>query len=90
MSKLEALLEKENKIGLILERDECKKFLQWAKLNGLKWMNGEEIKESGDCFFHMVVSKDKTIANISGLCWVKDKKHPACRMTFKDFLKNSE
>ena len=52
-------------------------------------MNGEEIKETDDCFFHMVVSKDKTIANISGMCWSMDKKHPACRVAFKDFLKNS-
>ena len=89
MSKLEEMLEKEGEIGFVLGQDECKKFLLWAKANGLKWMNGEEIKETDDCFFHMVVSKDKTIANISGLCWVKDKKHPACRMTFKDFLKNS-
>ena len=89
MSKLEEMLKKEGKIGFILERDECKKFLQWAKANGLKWMNGEEIKETDDCFFHMVVSKDKTIANISSICWSMDKKHPACRVAFKDFLKNS-
>ena len=89
MSKLEEMLQKESEIGFILERDECKKFLRWAKVNDLKWMSGQEIKETDDCFFHMVVSKDKTIANISALCWVKDKKHPACRVAFKDFLKNS-
>ena len=89
MSKLEEMLKKEGKIGFTLERDECKKFLQWAKANDFKWMNGEEIKTTDDCFFHMVISKNKTIANISGLCWVKDKKHPACRMTFKNFLKDN-
>ena len=87
MSKLEEMLKKEGKIGFILERDECKKFLQWAKANDLKWMNGEKIKETDDCFFHMVVSKDKTIANISTLCWIKDKTYPSRRLSFKDFLK---
>ena len=89
MSKLEEILKKENKIGFILESDGCKKFLQWAKANNLKWMNGQEIKETDDFFFYMVVSEDKTIANVSALCWIKDKKNPVCRMTFKDFLKNS-
>ena len=89
MAKLEELLEKEGKIGFTLERNECKKFLKWAKANGFKWMNGEEIKETDDCFLHMVVNRNKTIANISGLCWSINKGHPACRLNFKDFLKEN-
>lgn len=89
MSKLEEILKKENKIGFILESDGCKKFLQWAKANNLKWMNGQEIRETDDFFFHMVEGEDKTIANVSALCWIKDKNNPVYRMTFKDFLKNS-
>ncbi len=89
MSKLEELLEKEGEIGFVLGQNERRKFLRWAKSNGLKWMNGEEIKETDDCFFHMVVSKDKTIANISTLCWIKDKGYPSRRVIFKDFPKES-
>ncbi|MBR0189224.1 MAG: hypothetical protein IJQ23_02415 [Clostridia bacterium] len=87
MSKLEEMLKKEGEIGFILGQNERRKFLRWAKSNGFKWMNGQEIKETDDCFFHMVVEKDKTIANISAGCWIKDKEHPSCRLTFKDFLK---
>ena len=87
MKKLEELLEKENKIGLMLAQNERKKFLRWAKANGLKWMNGGEIKETDDCFFHMVVSKYKTIANISGLCWIKDNNYPSCRIEFQELLR---
>ena len=82
-------MKKEDAIGFILEKDEREKFLRWAKANDLKWMNGEELKETDDCFFHMAVNADKTIANIAALCWVKDKKRPARRMVFKDFLKNN-
>ena len=46
MSKLEERLKKEDAIGFILEKDEREKFLRWAKANDLKWMNGEEIKET--------------------------------------------
>ena len=89
MSKLEELLKQEGDIGFILGQNERREFLRWAKANGLKWINGKEIEKTDECFFHMVVSKDKTIANMSTLCWIKDRKHPACRMAFKDFLKNS-
>ena len=55
MSKLKEMLEQEGEIGFILERDECRKFLRFAKVNGFKWINGQEIQESDDCFFHTVV-----------------------------------
>ena len=89
MLKLGEILKKESEIGFELEPNERKKFLRFARANALKWMNGEEIKETDDCFFHMVVSKDMTIGKISTLCWIKDKRYPTCRIKFSEFLKEN-
>lgn len=86
MSKLEEILGKEGEIGIELEQNERKKFLRWAKANGMKWFSGREIKKSEECYFHMSIGKDKTIGNISAMCWVVGSR-PVCRMTFAEFLK---
>lgn len=90
MSKLEEMLEETGEVWFELGggKYDRRKFLCWAKANGLKWMNGEEIKETDDCFFHMIVSKYRTIANISTMCFIHFKNKPKYILDFKDFLKN--
>ena len=88
MEKLEELLKK-GEVWFELEPNERRNFLRLAKVNGFKWINGKKITVKDECFFHIAVKDNKTLANIPAVCWVKDKKYPACRVVFKDFLKNS-
>ena len=88
MRDLKELLREKGEIGFILDEDERSDFLRFAKANGFKWLNGKEIKEDDDCFFHVAVSENYTIANISAMCFIKNKRRPAFRMKFKDFAEN--
>lgn len=92
MSKLEELLKETDEVWFQIGggKYDRRRFLFWAKKQGLKWWpTKREIKKTDDCFFHMVVSKDKTIANIPAMCAVLSKNKPKYVLDFKKFLKEN-
>lgn len=83
MSKLEKLLQKGDVWFSLRSK---KAFLEWAKEQGCVWMNGEGINTDGDCFFHMAVHQDKTIANVAMYAWFAEKFKDKPKYIFEDFL----
>ena len=70
-NKLEEVKEKE--IWVEVQEYEVKEFLHFVKDKGFAWINGESIKPSSDQKgFHFYL-KDKVLARISPICWIKDK-----------------
>ncbi len=88
MSKLEEMLKRSEvwfEIGG--GKYDRRRFLYWAKKQGLTWWpKGREITCNDECFFHMAVKQNKTIVNIPVFCWISKKEEPVYRLKFKDFL----
>lgn len=84
MSKLEELLQKGDVWFSLRDK---KGFLKWAKEQGCVWMNGSEINPEGDCFFHMAIHQDLTIANVAMHAWVSEVFKNKPKYVFEDFIK---
>lgn len=92
MSKLGEMLNETGEVWFIIGggKYDRRRFLYWAKKQGLKWWpKKREIKKSDECFFHMAVKQDKTIANIPAICVKHSKNKPKYVLEFKDFLKEN-
>lgn len=90
MQKLEEMLKEEGDLWFVLGggKYDCRRFLYWAKKQGIKWWpKGREIKKTDDCSFYVALIKNKMIANISAMCVVHIKNKPKHILMFKDFLR---
>lgn len=66
-----------------------RKFLCRAKKQGYRWVGGDEIDPKGDCFFHVAINKDKTIANVPMFAWVAKQYENIRKYDFEKFLKEN-
>lgn len=66
---LKELLQKNEKVVILLNESNREQFLEQAKKEGFVWYSGKAIQKGDECFFHIMISRDNTIANISALCW---------------------
>lgn len=88
MEKLIELLNKENYIWAHIERKQRQKFLKFAKDNGFKWINGNEIYLNDDCWLVVAMFADRTIANIPAMHRVFGNDHNAvCKIDFSELVK---
>jgi len=69
--KIKELLKEKNEIIIVLNESNKKSFLKQAKSENFKWISGDEIDENNDCFFHILVKNDLTIANLSTMVLVQ-------------------
>lgn len=69
--KIKELLKDKNEFIIVLNESNKKLFLEQAKLEGFKWNSGNEIGANDDCFFHILVKNDLTIANLSTMLLVE-------------------
>ena len=80
MEKLKKLLEKGNEVWLEVEPKDFVKLLNFAKGNGYKWIDGNEIDPLNDLknikHSTLLGLQNKQIGLISAMCWhyEKDKK----------------
>lgn len=87
MRNLKEVLGKDRHIWLSIEENDKTAFLQWAKDNNCKWMNGDEIKPDQDnCGYHMGISKDLSIGFVGAMCWCLAKKGKVKRINFKEII----
>lgn len=85
MRSLKEVLGKNKHAWFSVEESERRAFLQWAKDNDCKWMNGDEIKPAEDnCGYHMGISKDRSIGFVSAMCWCLAKKGEVIKVNFKE------
>lgn len=83
MIALEELLQDGEVWFLVTDK---KEFLSKAKEFGCVWINGAEIDVNDDCFFHMSISNDKRIANVSMSAWLAPQFKDKTKYAFEDFL----
>ena len=70
MKKLKELLQEDKNILFEIEEKDRISFLSYAKENGCRWLNGDEINPEKDkCWFHIGMSKDLFLSKIGLLCW---------------------
>ena len=87
MEKVEELfakeeLSKENSIWFEVRSEDRKEFLKYAKENGCKWLNGDEIDlEKDHCGPHMGISKKLSLAFVPYFAWgyCKEKREKALK-----------
>ena len=87
MKRVEELLakeewNKENSIWFEVYPEDEKEFLKYAKENGCKWLNGEEIDlEKVHGGYHMSISKKLTLAFVPYFAWgyYKEKRDKALK-----------
>lgn len=75
-------LKKLLKKGIVwfdIPEENKERFLRFAKFNGCKWINGNEIYPETDlCSRHMAITDDLSIGYVSAMCWcakTKNKPH---------------
>lgn len=75
MKNLKEILKNDKEVWFVLKDNQKKDFLNWAKNNGLVWINRKQIDvEKDDCFYHMAVNNSrKEIANINARCFFTEK-----------------
>lgn len=89
MKSLKKLLGKKDRIWFSIEDEDKTLFLQWAKDNNCKWMNGDEIKPDVDnCGYHMGINNTLSIGFVSGMCWGYARAIGVKVVNFKDILED--
>lgn len=75
--KLQKLLKK-GQVWFDIPTENKQRFLRFAKHNGCKWINGDEIyPESDICSNHMAITNNLEIGYVSAMCWcAKSKNKP--------------
>ncbi len=78
MKNLKEILKNDKEVWFVLKDNQKKDFLNWAKNNGLVWINKNQIDvEKDDCYCHMAVNNSKKeIANINARCFFTEKEIP--------------
>lgn len=78
MKNLKEILKNDKEVWFVLKDNQKKDFLNWAKNNGLVWINKNQIDvEKDDCYYHMAVNNSKKeIANINAHCFFTEKEKP--------------
>lgn len=90
MEDLKKLLSGKDRVWFYVQDEDGVAFLQWAKDNGCKWMNGDEIKPDQDnCGYHMGIDPKLSMGFVSGICWGMGSRCPTIRVVkFKELLEN--
>lgn len=87
MKSLKKVLGKHDRVWFFIEDDEKTLFLQWAKDNNCKWMNGDEIKPDEDnCGYHMGINKTLSIGFVGGMCWGPGKRSGIKVVNFAEII----
>lgn len=68
---IKELLKDKKEVILVLNESNRYSFLEQAKAEGFKWNSGNEININDECFFHILVKNDLTIANLSTMLLAK-------------------
>ena len=78
MKNLKEILKNDEEVWFVLKDNQKKAFLNWAKNNGLVWINNNQIDvEKDNCYYHMAVNNSKKeIANINARCFFTEKEKP--------------
>lgn len=87
MKKLKELLKRDYHIWFDISEEEKERFLQFAKDNGCKWMNGDEIKPGKDnCGFHMGINNKLQLGFVSMWCWFAKAENEPRKIKFNEII----
>ena len=87
MKRIEEILEKEKMIWIEVERKNAKEFLNFAKLNNFKWLNGKIINpDTNKPFFHLSLDINKTLANVAMFAWLSPSSNKIKKLTFEELI----
>ena len=90
MKSLKEIMGKDRHVWFDIWEEDFKAFLQFAKDNGCKWMNGDEINVEKDHIgHHMGINKDKQLGFVSMWCWFAKAKNEPRKIEFKKLLKTN-
>ena len=75
MKNRKEILKNDEEVWFVLKDNQKKDFLNWAKNNGLVWINKNQIDvEKDNCYYHMAVNNSKKeIATINARCFFTQK-----------------
>ena len=74
--KLQKLLKK-GQVWFDIPDENKKMFLRFAKFNGCKWINGDNIYPESDlCSSHMAITPNLELGYVSAMCWFAKAKKP--------------
>ena len=87
MKSLKEVLGNDKRVWFDIWQEDFKTFLQYAKDNGCKWMNGDEIKVDKDHIgHHMGINKDLQLGFVSMWAWFAKADNEPRKINFKDFM----
>lgn len=87
MKSLKEVLGKDKHIWFSIGENDKTAFLQWARDNKCKWMNGDDIKPDKDnCGYHMGISSDLSMGFVSAMCWCLANQGNVRKVQFKEII----
>ena len=90
MKNIKEILENDDCVWFVINENDRKEFLEYAKDNGCKWLDGSEINLSKDkCGFCMGIRKNLTMGVVPMFSWVKKENTKPTIIKFKDILEVS-
>ena len=70
MKNLKEILGKDKGLLFYVKPQKAKKFLLYAKTNGCRWVNGQQISIGEDyCGHFMAIDQNLRIGYVSAMCW---------------------
>lgn len=86
MKSLKELLQERDEVWFLLDDENKKDFLCFAKDNGCKWVDGKEINiKENDCWNIVGISRDYVLGNVGASVAYLNKNRPE-RISFADYL----
>jgi len=87
MKTLKELLKEDEHIWFEIVDQDKEKFLQFAKENGCKWMNSDEVCPNKDyCSNYMGINNNLQLGFVSLCCWFAKAENEPRKIKFKDIL----
>ena len=87
MKTLKQFLKDDERVWFEITEQDKEKFLQFAKDNNCKWMNGDEIlPKKNNCGSHMGINKDLELGFVSLCCWFLKADNEPRKIKFKDVI----
>lgn len=85
MKNLNEILKSNKQVWFEIEKKDLQNFLQFAKNNGCKWIDGDEIDASKDkCGNHMGIGNEKELGFLSMMCWVLNSDKRVVKLKFNE------